>query len=350
MDRRPLIVGEAPARTTPPGSLPLSGRPAVVLCQAAGIDPGPTGDCRDALARRYDLANLLGSWPGPSGVGAALPAAEARDAADRLDLTDRVVVLLGRRVAAAVGVQQLAFFDWRTRDLPVPARALVVVPHPSGLNRHLNDPRVRDALGRALRRARSLARPSEPALSTPLSAEARDVLARLAVLSAGTTTAWSPSGAGGDLGSRTPPGDGDHPYDRHVAALLAAPDEEARARALARAREELEHQLRRDPEAAAGVEESETERAHRFARETLGVPAEECGWVAGWLGTTARQARAMRRLADAHPDTGERVASEPVAGWEEEARRLLDAGWSVRGIEMKVGVSKSTIQRLRRAA
>ena len=135
---RALLLGEAPSRLGDRyWHFPLSGRPAEVLCSLAGIDPDPDGTRYGRwywpLREAFDLANVLERYPGPQGTGAAFPLAAAREAVARLDL-DRypAVVCLGQRVAGVVGAPN-AWHQWSTDG------RLVAIPHPSGLNRLLND-------------------------------------------------------------------------------------------------------------------------------------------------------------------------------------------------------------------
>lgn len=93
------------------------------------------------FGRLFARANVLDRWPGRQGSkGAAFPAAEARERATQLRrkfVRGRVVVLLGKRTAAAFGLKQTGYF-WPPQIVD---RAWVyVVPHPSGMNRWFNDP------------------------------------------------------------------------------------------------------------------------------------------------------------------------------------------------------------------
>lgn len=95
----------------------------------------------NALSGRFRTVNLLEEHPGPR-----WPKDEAVMAARglrALDFGSAPWVLLGRRVAGAFGVSSTAYFDWVSPGL-------VVVPHPSGLSRLLNDPVIRKAIGDTL--------------------------------------------------------------------------------------------------------------------------------------------------------------------------------------------------------
>jgi uracil-DNA glycosylase len=137
---RPLIVGEAPARTTV-GAPAFTGPAGRRIAALAGVD-----DLRDA----FDAVNLLDRWPGRQGKGAAFPPAQGRDAARAL--LERVgrrrpLVLAGRRVAAAFGLRALPYLE--RGDLA--GRPVWVLPHPSGVCRWWNDPANRDRAAALLR-------------------------------------------------------------------------------------------------------------------------------------------------------------------------------------------------------
>lgn len=126
MTLRPLVVGEAPSRTS---KAPLDGSSGRRLASLAGV---PHGE----LAARFELANLLDRWPGRgSGSGAAFPSAEARAAAASMEVEGRKVVLLGKRVASAFGVVAGLLSVVRHRGGEV-----LVLPHPSGASRWWNSP------------------------------------------------------------------------------------------------------------------------------------------------------------------------------------------------------------------
>lgn len=216
----PILLGEAPSKQGDRfHHFPLSGRPARVLCEAAGIPPQPDGSTHGrwtwALYEHFECRNLIERYAdatpwrvGPARNRAAYvlgdlkrerkvtvgvdPAARAEPVTCELPV---VIICLGRRVQAAVGdaldfdvVRRVhlkgedawnpGFFGnfgqwaapWHVRTPFVPADAparsepvqewapwLVTIPHPSGLNRLLNDPAVRDRLGRVLREAQALA-------------------------------------------------------------------------------------------------------------------------------------------------------------------------------------------------
>lgn len=120
-----LVVGQAPSARTI-GRPPLSGPSGVKLARLVGAS---------ALSDIAEPANLLPSFPGKRGKGDAFPMGPAREAAQREAIGGRVVVLLGRKVAEAFGLKGLPYLQWcRHRGGRV-----VVVPHPSGVNRWWNE-------------------------------------------------------------------------------------------------------------------------------------------------------------------------------------------------------------------
>jgi len=140
---RPLLIGEAPAATTPAGWPPFYGRERSAgrlwdlgfrvtrRCTVAGtVDAGP-GNC--------DAINLIPEFP-----GSRWPLAQARELALGLRFGGQLkhrtcVILVGRKVARAFGVlESRDWFEWFSLDLP--AQRFAVMPHPSGLNHWWNKP------------------------------------------------------------------------------------------------------------------------------------------------------------------------------------------------------------------
>lgn len=158
---RPLLVGEAPSRGGDRyHSFPLSGPPARVLCQLAGVPPDPDGSTYGrwtwALYDRFECVNLIERYA--QAEPWSVVRARQHAVALRGRLEGRVVVCLGRRVHQAVMdsfyLGEEPFHQWVT-FAPYTTR-LVGVPHPSGLNRALNDPAERERCGDTLRAALSL--------------------------------------------------------------------------------------------------------------------------------------------------------------------------------------------------
>jgi uracil-DNA glycosylase len=162
-DRLPLLLGESPSRSGDAYyRFPLSGRVARTLCELAGIPPDEEGTTYGrwtwALYARFECRNLFQRHA--QATPWSVPAARARAITLTAALCGDVVVCLGRRVHAAVygalGEAPPGFHVWETIPLLGDEDALrvVAVPHPSGLNRLLNDPAERARVGETLRAVR----------------------------------------------------------------------------------------------------------------------------------------------------------------------------------------------------
>jgi uracil-DNA glycosylase len=130
---RPLLIGEAPGRTTVDRP-PFHGRGGRLLAELAGVE---------RIEEAFEPMNLLRRWPGPAGgKGSAFPLPKAREAAEGIAplLRGRRTIFVGRRVASAFRLARLPYLTWRGAfALGVPAM-VAVVPHPSGVNHFWNDP------------------------------------------------------------------------------------------------------------------------------------------------------------------------------------------------------------------
>lgn len=169
-DELPILLGEAPSKSGDRYHMfPLSGAVAQTLCTLAGIPPQEEGSRYGrwtwALYEHFDCGNLIERWPGAQGSGSAFPLDVARPLAIKTleQFQQRVVVVLGSRLA---GLFSVNFYEWSDHAVvtrPHPGGLLrcecqiIAIPHPSGLNRTLNDPsqrqRAGDALKEAMRRA-----------------------------------------------------------------------------------------------------------------------------------------------------------------------------------------------------
>lgn len=95
--------------------------------------------------------NLLPDWPGKApGNGSAWPVKRAKRAARKLEEgglfairpNGRLVILLGRRVAAAFGFQRQKWFEpFSVAPMQGMHAVVFVAPHPSGASRWWNSPR-----------------------------------------------------------------------------------------------------------------------------------------------------------------------------------------------------------------
>ena len=125
---KPLIIGEGPSKYGDP-SRPIGGRIGRRLAALSGVDSA-------TFAQQFSKMNLLDTWPGQSGKGSKFDAARARESAQRSGRRlrrGRIVILLGKRVAEAFGIEPVYFDRQSLRDADA-----FVVPHPSGVNRWYN--------------------------------------------------------------------------------------------------------------------------------------------------------------------------------------------------------------------
>lgn len=159
---KPLLIGEMPSRSGDRyWMFPLSGAVAQALCQMADIPPQSDGSRYGkwtwALYEHFDCINAIErfqKW-------------NERHAANRLRAEiepDReVVILLGRLAQdayvrmqhpATSMLDRLDFFKWvADPNSPTGRRQVIVLPHPSSLNRVYHEDRDRRRAGCALRRA-----------------------------------------------------------------------------------------------------------------------------------------------------------------------------------------------------
>lgn len=141
--KRLVIVGQAPGPNS--GRRPFDGLSGDRLARYMGLED------RRELRERVDLRNVLKTYPGPAGdKGDAFPARVAEEAARRLSarLRGRSVLLAGRNVARAFGVRS-EYLAWATHERGFD---VVVIPHPSGVNKWWNDSRNRARFLRFSRR------------------------------------------------------------------------------------------------------------------------------------------------------------------------------------------------------
>lgn len=139
---KPLIIGEAPNRTGPRKN-PIAGRCGMKLATFAGLT-------LDEYLVAFDRENVLARYPGSAGKGAAFSRSSARRRALKLQRkfeSKRTVVLLGYRTAAAFKVRAKYF-----QPVLVGKARVIVVPHPSGINRWYNEPRNVSKMKRYMRR------------------------------------------------------------------------------------------------------------------------------------------------------------------------------------------------------
>lgn len=133
---RVTLIGEAPRRR---GQEPFEGRSGDRLRKLVGAE------CYDQLQK----ANLFQTPQPRAGRGWSFNLARAREAVVDFDLPRGVLLLAGKRLAAAFGIDpdHVYFVPWSLRGRPA-----FVVPHPSGTSRWWNDPMARARAVRFFRR------------------------------------------------------------------------------------------------------------------------------------------------------------------------------------------------------
>lgn len=133
---KPLIIGEAPSKHGDPDK-PIEGKIGNRLAHAGGIT------FEDYMAC-FERVNLLHVRQEYSGKGSAFNKAEALEHANKLQkqfVAGRTILLLGKRVAEAFGLNGDYFDVHFVNDAHV-----YVIPHPSGVNRWWNDPENRSRM------------------------------------------------------------------------------------------------------------------------------------------------------------------------------------------------------------
>lgn len=151
--RLPLLIGESPSKSGDRYHMfPLSGAVGKRLCEFAGIEPEAKGSRYGryywALRDHFDCVNLSERYPGK------MTKDVAQKGALRLglegELWGRTIICLGRTVANALGFSSLPFYT----EQPYTADStLVVIPHPSALNRLYNAEEERHRASCILRKA-----------------------------------------------------------------------------------------------------------------------------------------------------------------------------------------------------
>lgn len=123
-----LLIGQAPNRTGNPKAI-LEGRLGRKIADLCGIT-------FDEYVELFDRINILDCWPGKSGKGDVFPKAEAARQAMRIKIHERdCVVMLGQGVARSFGIKA-EFLRWTFLG----STRVLILPHPSGINRWYNDP------------------------------------------------------------------------------------------------------------------------------------------------------------------------------------------------------------------
>ena len=132
-----LFVGQAPSKETD-GQPPFIGKCGKFLAELLGTT-------QEQMLQEHDFINILDNWPGKGITGDKFPMQEAKIAArKKLSIMEgRTCVLLGRNVATALGCKQFQYFWWYEIHDPVDfdicvVKQAIIIPHPSGVNRHWN--------------------------------------------------------------------------------------------------------------------------------------------------------------------------------------------------------------------
>lgn len=127
-----LIIGEAPSKNEPLPR-PIEGRIGRRLADFADVS-------FDTFLARTERMNLLAVRQDTAEKGFefdhVVAAERAREVVKNLE-PERVVLLLGKRVAKAAGIAKDYFIPCFCEN----GALIYVVPHPSGVNRWFNDPK-----------------------------------------------------------------------------------------------------------------------------------------------------------------------------------------------------------------
>lgn len=145
-----ILLGEAPPKSRPKDTLqsrPFSGNSGRRFSEMIGED----------VVTAFDTRNLLSEWPGPASKGSKFPLAAAELGAHRLLRTlpseGNRIILCGGRVAKAMSLRWMVPLGWYSVSWQWPkyvqAKA-ILIPHPSGVNRQWNDPKISEAVKRIL--------------------------------------------------------------------------------------------------------------------------------------------------------------------------------------------------------
>lgn len=145
-----ILLGEAPPRSRPKDTLesrPFSGASGRRFSEMIGED----------VVTAFDTRNLLPEWPGPASKGSKFPVMAAQMGAHRLLRTlpsdGTRIILCGSRVARAMSMRWLPLLIWRNVAWQSPRfvhASVILIPHPSGVNRQWNDPEVSEVVKRIL--------------------------------------------------------------------------------------------------------------------------------------------------------------------------------------------------------
>lgn len=133
------FVGQAPSRETD-GKPPFTGKCGRFLAELLGTT-------QEQMLLDHKFINVLDSWPG-KGIGGdkfPMPAAKISARKKLMGLKGKLCILLGNNVARAFDCKQFQYFSWYEIRNPenfseVIVPWMTIIPHPSGLVRHWNNP------------------------------------------------------------------------------------------------------------------------------------------------------------------------------------------------------------------
>lgn len=180
--------------------------------------------------------------------------------------------------------------------------------------------------------------------STDLGREMRSVLAKLEMVSAGTTTSLGSSGGGSNDSPLPVSGDHNPPHLLYRRLFGQAGTDSRRRDVLDQAKAELAHLTGRAPREKP-VGETRQERDARIAQEGEGYTVKE---AAVRFRCGERDVVNARKAGDRRIDNGARVAPLADASHDrklEEVHRLRDQGLTIRQIGMTLGLSSATVGR-----
>lgn len=151
------MIGEAPTRNT---TEPFVGRAGSRLSAMAGFN----------VRKEFRCTNVLKEWPGQArNKGAQFPIGPARIGAEKLlwqvKPEDRVIVVGGRCASKAFRFKpEVKPYEWTTLALGTRMNfisglaqvKICMIPHPTSINQHWNDPANVERLREFLDQARNL--------------------------------------------------------------------------------------------------------------------------------------------------------------------------------------------------
>lgn len=182
--------------------------------------------------------------------------------------------------------------------------------------------------------------------------EMRETLARLELISHGSTTAWNPSGGHNTSDQPSPPGEAHPPHLHYRHAWLRATTDEQRARVKRDAHAALS-QLTRRTEPIPDSPPQDARDMRLLSEEFHDVAPELV--AEAFTGLTAAMVRRRRTAHGLDAETGTRPDGNTLKGLPldvrlDRARRMLAGGCTIRQAAFACGLGRGTVERLRKAA